>query len=190
MKWLLPIIVTLAVAGCVGVKGSEVVSLSEMDKFGPLPQFDFASHDGGRVTADGLKGKVAVIDFFFSNCKGVCPTMTSNMRTVREAFRDDNRVQCVSITVDPGRDDTKRLKVFWKQYGGLAYWSFLTGSKKAVYKLAREGLKLGTSEVPGDFLHSERFVLVDQTGEVRGYYRGSDLSDIERIQKDIRSLLK
>ena len=45
----------------------------------------------------------------------------------------------------------------------------------------------------GDFediiFHSERFALVDQKGQIRGYYSGIQTDDMKNLKKDINILL-
>ncbi len=38
--------------------------------------------------------------------------------------------------------------------------------------------------------HSTRFALVDKEMNIRGYYIGTEIEDIEELKKDIRSLKK
>jgi protein SCO1/2 len=177
-----------------GCSGTEVAASADrpavLDRLGMLPDFAFFDHSDKPITASGLKGKVVVLDFFFTSCTGVCPVMTKNMEDLRSSFRDELRVVCLSISVDPARDSQKKLAEYWKNAGGLVGWHFLRGEEKKVYELARNGLSLGASEVPGELLHSDRFVLVDRAGEIRGYYHGTELSDIERLKKDVRTLLQ
>lgn len=177
----------LSVCGCAQhVVATE--SLKELDHLGKVPAFSFKAHDGGTVSEADLPGKITVLDFFFTSCTGVCPTMKANLAKVRKAFLHDPEVECLSITVDPERDTVTRLSDFWKQHGSLEGWRFATGEKTAIYKLAREGLHLGASEVPGDILHSDRFLLIDKTGELRGYYHGTELSDVDKLIEHIRLL--
>jgi protein SCO1 len=68
----------------------------------------------------------------------------------------------------------------------------LTGDKPALYKQAREGYMITALEGDGgpeDFIHSERFVLVDKDGQIRGYYDGTSQEDTQKLIKDIERLL-
>ena len=42
----------------------------------------------------------------------------------------------------------------------------------------------------GGFIHSDRLVLVDKEGVIRGYYHGTDELDVERLIVEIRMLIK
>ena len=71
-------------------------------------------------------------------------------------------------------------------------WFFLTGDKSAIYDLARCGFILPTLDgngVPDDFVHSDKFVLVDELGRIRGYYSGTNREDVDRLILETKILL-
>jgi cytochrome oxidase Cu insertion factor (SCO1/SenC/PrrC family) len=41
-----------------------------------------------------------------------------------------------------------------------------------------------------DFIHSDRFILVDRKGRIRGYYNGTDKKQVDKLIADIRKLLR
>lgn len=144
-----------------------------------------------------LKGKILVINFFFSTCPSVCPKLTSNIKMLQNAFRKDpkkeyrigSEMQFVSITVDPSRDSFPVLRRYADNYDvDHDNWWFLTGDRGRIYQYAR--LELGVATATGDggsedFIHSEKIVVLDQDRYIRGYYDGVDTADIKRCADDI-----
>jgi protein SCO1/2 len=64
----------------------------------------------------------------------------------------------------------------------------LTGDKKAIYNMAINEMKLGLIDgesVDTNFVHSDKFVLIDVNRQVRGYYDGLDPDDLSRLQQDL-----
>jgi protein SCO1/2 len=165
--------------------------------WGSVPGFRLITQDGRALALDDLRGKVWVANFFFTSCAGICPIMQANMQKVQEAFARNPRVQLVSVTVDPERDTVQVLDRYARQRGAPSdQWHFLTGEKSLIYHLAREGCKLAAMEASApqqggsrDFIHSEKCVLVDTHGRIRGYYRGTDSAEVTRLIGDIRRLL-
>lgn len=147
-----------------------------------------------------LKGKILVIDFFFTSCSSTCPQLTRNMTMIQKAFRKDPKketnleddVQLISFTVDPERDSFQTLRIYADKFGvNHDHWWFLTGDKKTIYDLARN--ELGLSVQPGDgnaadFIHTEKIVIVDKDRYVRGYYDGLDTAQIAKCAYDISLL--
>ncbi|RYZ54042.1 MAG: SCO family protein [Sphingobacteriales bacterium] len=144
-----------------------------------------------------LKGRVLVINFFFTHCPVICPKLIANMKLFERAFRRDpkrqesldNQVQLVSITVNPERDSFPVLRKYADRFDvNHDHWSFLTGDKKAIYEFARN--ELGLSVQPGDggaddFIHSEKIVNIDQNRHIRGYYDGLDSLALAKCTYDI-----
>jgi cytochrome oxidase Cu insertion factor (SCO1/SenC/PrrC family) len=91
--------------------------------------------------ADLLKGKVVLINFLFTTCKGVCSPMTANLAKVQKYLgeRVGRDVVMISLSVDPETDTPAVLKKYAEQFHAQPGWYFLTGEKKNVdwvlYKL-------------------------------------------------------
>jgi len=158
-----------------------------------VPPFSFISHLGDTITLARMKGKVTVVDYFFSTCPSICIDMAKNKLTLQEHFLNDNDVQIFSHTVDPETDSVAQLyKYAQENYVNSRVWLLLTGDKVELYKQAREGYMITALEGDGgpeDFIHSERFVLVDKEGHIRGFYDGTSAEDTQKLIKDIERLL-
>ncbi len=76
-------------------------------------------------------------------------------------------------------------------------WMFLTGDKKELYDAARYSYLISAVDdtsvvdIESDFIHSDRFVLVDKDGFLRGrFYKGTEMSEVDQLIGDIKTLLK
>jgi protein SCO1 len=87
-----------------------------------------------RFYSDLLKGKVVVINSFFSTCTSVCPPMNRNFAKVQEALGDrlGKDVHLISLTVDPETDTPSRLKEYAEKLGARPGWHLLTGKKENI----------------------------------------------------------
>lgn len=172
----------------------KVSSAAILPTYGEIPEFSLIEHHGQEINLEKLKGSVFVADFFFTSCAGICPRMTEQMARVQEAFKNEQRVKLVSFTVDPERDSVWVLSMYAKGWGAMdGKWFFVTGEKKKIYELARRGFKLPVEEGDGgpeDFIHSDKFVLVDGKGRIRGYYSGTDPEDVDKLIKDVKLVLR
>jgi protein SCO1 len=96
-----------------------------------------------RFYTDVLKGKVVIIDTFFTTCTSVCPPMSRNLEKIQEALGDrlGKEAFIVSISVDPEMDTPPRLKAYGRRFHARPGWTFLTGKKEnidwALYKLGQ-----------------------------------------------------
>lgn len=169
-----------------------------------VPEFSFKSHKGYEVTNNTFKGKVYVVEFFFSTCPSICPIMNQNMKKLQDEFYTNLNFGIASITIDPEHDTPDVLKLYAENKGAVhPNWHFLNGDKAEVYKLSNEGFRLYTAEsteAPGGFEHSGLFALIDKDGFIRSrydefgnpkiYYNGLEDSEIKMLKEDIKKLLK
>jgi protein SCO1/2 len=159
---------------------------------GQVPDFRALAQDGRVLRRSELAGKVWVADFIFTTCKDVCPAMTAVMRRAQKALAAQGAVRFVSFSVDPVQDTPARMLAFGLQHGAdFRTWSFLTtGDVESMERVAR-GFKIFAGQVarpvsqadgahahhhaaPPPVTHGRYFVLVDQKGAIRGYYRPED----------------
>ncbi len=162
-----------------------------------IGSFSFTNQDGINVTESEIAGKVFVAEYFFSTCKSICPIMNQQMQRVQKKFKGNNALKILSFTVDPLIDNPKTLKNYAITHGYVnGQWHFLTGSKSALYSLARKSffvLKPAEAENIGDagsdFIHTNNFVLIDKQRRIRGYYDGTNFEEIDKLIVDIERLL-
>ncbi len=154
---------------------------------GTAPEFDFIERSGKQLGSQMLRGRVWVVDFIFTHCAGPCPIMTATMARLQSAIEDLPDVRLVSISVDPDRDTPEVLAGYADRYGAdKNRWLFLTGDLAAIKKVTVDGFKLGSKDDP--ILHSDRFVLVDKAGRIRGYFDSMEEDVIDRLLAAIRVL--
>lgn len=154
---------------------------------GAAPTFSLIDQGGRPFSSDALSGRVWVVDFIFTYCAGPCPVMTANMARLQEKIADAPAARLVSISVDPQRDTPEVLAAYAQRFGAdPARWYFLTGDLEAIKTVAVDGFKLGGRDDP--ILHSEKFVLVDQRGRIRGYYDVADSGSLDELASHVRAL--
>ena len=103
----------------------------------------FQDQAGRIVTPASWKNKVTVVDFFFTSCPSICPTLTRNMKRLQDAFnKTDTIVRFLSFSVDPVRDSAQKLKKYADKYGvNHDTWWMLTGDKEEIYDIAKKEFK-------------------------------------------------
>jgi protein SCO1/2 len=179
--------------------GGAVPRTAPLPVLGQVSDFSLIDSAGEPVSRDDLGGRVWVADFFFTSCAGICPMMSKRLVELQKALAGVEEVTLVSISVDPERDTPERLRRYAKQYGAdPVRWWFLTGDKRAIFRLSQESFHLGVEDAPTedrepdmeDVLHSSKFVLLDRDARIRGYYDGEDPATVAQLAADIRWLLK
>lgn len=186
-----------------------------------IPEFSFVNQDGKTITQKNTADKVYVAEYFFTTCKGICPKMNANMRRVFDKYKDEKDFLILSHTCMPETDSIPLMKAYeQKMINGILIkneegsykisnagsdsnkainnpnWNFVTGDKKQLYKMARQGYMIdngkpdSTQRMEDQFIHSQFFALVDRYGRVRAIYDGLKEEEIQKLITDISGLLR
>src|SRR3970282_1064516 len=149
--------------------GSTAKEVEKLVKIGPAPKFELVNQDNKKITNETYKGKVYVLEFFFTTCPSICPKMNLSMLAIENKFFGNPNFGIVSITIDPSHDTPEVLKAHAKLLGvKSSNWNFLTGDKDYIFNLANKGFNLyagENSDVKGGFEHSGLFALIDRNGK-------------------------
>ena len=112
--------------------------------------------------------------------------MTLKMSNLQKAINNP-RVKLVSFSVDPDHDTPAALKAYGVKFNAdFGRWSFLSSpGRQAIWDVAK-GMKIaaGQADTQDQLLHSDRFLLTDAEGHVRGIYDSSDESALKRLAAD------
>ncbi len=153
----------------------------------------FTNQLGQQVSFDDLKGKIIVLDFFFTRCPTICPQLALAMKRLQRSFpNNDSIVQFVSITVDPKRDSVQQLRNWAEKFNvNPDSWWLLTGNRDSIYQLALKEIKASVADVNIDtaFVHTENFFLLDKERIIRGWYSGLDTLAQAKLVRDIPLLM-
>lgn len=172
----------------------------ELPKYFKVPKFTFINEFGKPFGSKDLKGKLYIASFMFTTCPTSCPKIMKEMQVIQKRVRGlGTNIGLVTFTVDPETDTPKILHKYARSLNANPFvWSFLTETKSKISNLLVQGLKvpIGEGKVPivknldgnditvYDIVHSEKFVLVDKEGYVRGYY-GANKQDIDKLMIDV-----
>jgi protein SCO1/2 len=157
--------------------------------------FSLTNQDGNNVTDSITRGKVHVVNFFFTTCRSVCPRMNNNLKVIYDEFAKNPDFIMLSFTSDPERDTPVQLKHYADSIKVDTHkWQFITGRKDSLYSLARNSYKIDdpknfVTRIEDDFLHTQFIALVNRQGEVIGIYDGLKPSELREMSAKIRKLL-
>lgn len=158
-----------------------------------IPDFTFINQEGKPIGRSQMEGKITVVDFFFTSCPSICPVMSKELSRVNDMFREEPRAQLMSISIDPEFDTPQVLKEYADEHEAIAgKWHFLSGPKLETFQLARCGFVLPALDgngVPDDFVHSDKFILIDAEGRIRGYYSGTTREQVDLLILEMKILL-
>lgn len=166
-----------------------------------IADFSLTNQTGAAVSLANLRGHPWLADIIFTRCPGPCLRMTRQMKEVQDALPPASAAKLVSLTTDPEFDTPEILSRYAAQRAGADpnRWTFLTGSKKEIARLAIDSLKLTAIEKKPEeresaddlWVHSTIFVVVDRHGQLRGIYEtGGEGVDWASSKQQILTALK
>ncbi len=158
-----------------------------------IRNISFTNQMGKKVSLDDARGKVLVINFFFTHCPSICPGLTKNMKKLQDSFeKNPDIVQFISISVDPENDSVQQLRKYADRFDvNHDNWWFVTGNKTEIYDFAIQEMKANIADVNVDtaFVHTENFFLLDSNRIIRGWYNGFDTARQAQLVQDIPTLM-
>jgi len=156
--------------------------------YGRAPSFTLTDQAGQAFDSSALQGKVALVNFVYTHCTDACPLLSATFAQAQRKLADDkllgSRVMLVSLSVDPTHDTPTVLADYAQRFrADESGWKMLTGDWDQVYDVVT-GFKVATrpprpaadAPAPGgtELTHTTRVVLIDGSGQVRGYIDGLD----------------
>jgi len=160
-----------------------------------ISEFSLLSQTGAPFTDQDLTGRVHIASFIYTRCSAVCPTLVANLRRVDRAVAGP-ALRFVAYSVTPDLDTPNVLADFGREHSlDPARWILVTGDRSQIYRLARESYFADDDRIratiaePGAFLHTEKVVLVDRDGRLRGVYDATQGFEMDKLIEDVRRLL-
>jgi cytochrome oxidase Cu insertion factor (SCO1/SenC/PrrC family) len=151
----------------------------------PAAPFTLTDQRGEAFDSASLKGKVWLGSVFFSNCPGPCFRENQAVADILREI-DDPEFVAVSLTCDPDTDTPDVLRRYADRFEAIPdRWHFLTGDMAVIKKVAND-----TFFLPAEVgVHSERGVVFDRQGRLRGGYHLLQADRVELLKKLIRDVL-
>lgn len=175
----------------------------ELPRLGQVPEFTLTNGFGKPFGTKDLNGRIYMASFMFTSCPTTCPGLIERMKVAQKRLKGlGQKVALLSISVDPVYDKPEVLFKFARKNKANPYiWHFLTGSRDNLRGLLIDGFKvpMGDKEpiegVVGDetvtlmdIAHTEKLVLVDEEGMIRGYY-STDKYGMDKMMIDVGLLV-
>jgi len=135
------------------------------------PELGLAGSDGKPLELARYRGKVVALGFGYTSCPEICPTTLSRLAKARQSLGAVGRdLQVIYVTVDPERDDAKRMRAFLGNFDATFVGG--TGTPAQLAKVYRD---YGVTAVkhpggtPGTYgmEHSSFVYLIDRAGRIR-----------------------
>ena len=154
------------------------------DTFDQIQNVQLIDQNSQRVEDSFFTNTPSIVNFIFTRCQDVCPALSQKMKYIQDQIP---KAKLVSISVDPEYDTPKVLKEYGARFKAGPSWFFLTGTREQITKtnaVFQQAYKEDRSQTDApNILHSQKFILIDESGFIRGFY-DDNATDLKRLIKD------
>lgn len=153
--------------------------------------FQLQSTQPAETRLSDFKGRVVLLNFGYTSCPDVCPTVLNRIAKVMNALEDDRtKVQPLFVSFDPARDTVERLKAYLNYFG--KDFIGMTGTPEQIAAVAKQYGVVYIAQQSGsaagvEYAHSDYIYLLDQQGRVRALF--SSTEPVAHMTDAVESLL-
>lgn len=158
------------------------------------PDFSLSGSNGSELKLSHYRGKVVILAFGFTSCVNVCPVTLAVLADARKKLGAQGKdLQVIYVTVDPERDDPKRMREYLAAFdptivGGTGTAKRLDVVHRAYGILANKVAEKRAAGNSYSIDHSSYTYLIDRAGNLRALMPYGHAAD--DYVHDARILLK
>lgn len=135
----------------------------------PLPDARLRDQNGNQFSLLDHKGRPLLVDFIYTRCPTLCSARGDDFQRVAELLHGAGaQVDLLSISFDPGNDDSAALRLYAERYGATApHWR--VAAPADANGLAALLQSFGVVVIPdgmGGFIHDSVVYVVDGRGRL------------------------
>lgn len=164
-------------------------------KAAEVSDFSGTDQDGKAITVERMKNGISLVNFFFAECPGLCPTMMQSVRSFQKKLGPAaSHIHVYSFSVKPDRDTPSVLLDYANnQRIDLKTWTLITGKRDEMYRVGRDMFhadgSVGAQKAKSEFIHTRNIYLVDASLKIRGVYDTGDVPAMNNLKADVEALL-
>jgi protein SCO1/2 len=152
-----------------------------------IPDFSFISQEGKSFTSKDLEGKMYVAALICTECSTSCPKIAAQFFRMQKKVNYIKAFTVVAFTINPDTDTPDALKGYARTvHADPKYWNFLTGNKKDLLNLAKNGFEINFTD--STLSHQSSIYLIDKKLHIRGIYDGTSTEQVNRLIDEIKVL--
>lgn len=158
-----------------------------------VPDIPLQAHTGEPLRLSTSRGRLRLVNFFYSRCPTLCrysgTVYARLLQTIQQRGWAD-RVQLISLTLEPGHDAPARLEEYRQRYRPANGGPWITARSRSTGDQQRLLETFGVVSIPdewGGIQHNAAIHVVDGDGRL---IRIFDDTDFERVLAQITPLVE
>ena len=155
-----------------------------------IPPFELEDANHNRISESLLDSEISIVDFYATRDHEMNKNKEFQLERINDRFEKDSGIQLIRICYDSNILDAE---LYPKKQEGLNNLKIIHvyGPIKKVRELAHCGfILLNIANITNSNpIQNDTFVLIDKQRRIRGYYKGTDFEDIDRMMIELDILL-
>lgn len=90
-----------------------------------------------RFYSELVKDRIVAMNFIFTSCTTICPTLGANFARVQSLLGDSKEISLISVSIDPVNDTPPRLAAWSSRLGAKPGWTLVTGESTDIDTLLK-----------------------------------------------------
>nr|MBC7612656.1 SCO family protein [Pseudopedobacter sp.] len=158
-----------------------------------IPDVNFITNNADSLNLGSVKKQLILVNFFYSKDQLLTPTINQAVKSIYKEFKENNIIRFISISIDPEQDSVPVLRNYAKMIGAKpGKWDFVTMDSSKILNLAKNQFfvnAIKSSEDKGQYIFSDKLILLDADHRIRGYYSSSSVDEISKLSDEIKVLI-
>ncbi len=155
-----------------------------------IGDYKLIDQDGKSFSLKKFSGKPIIINFIYTSCGHICPTITMSLgKAIKEAGKDfGTTFNAVTIGFDIDNDTPHRMNEYGRSFtDDFRNWKFVTADKETMRKIT-DDFGFFYKKIPGGFDHLNAVTIVDSKGSIYKHVYGINLSPGEILDPLYQSI--
>lgn len=150
--------------------------------------YSFVDTENKPFSDKDFAGKYTVLSFFFSRCKGPCPTLNAKIQLLGSRLEGFGNVQVISISIDGDFDTPEVLAEYAKKFPGNSQRKFLTARPEVVQSFSENVFHYAADAK--EEVHTTKVLLLGKDRQLLQSFDSEEAGFVDRIVKRIEQEIK
>lgn len=155
-----------------------------------IGNYTLIDQNGKRFKLRELIGKPFIVNFIYTGCGHICPTLTMSVgKAIKDSGKDfGTKYQAITIGFDFENDTPQRMNEYGRSFtNDFKNWRFATSDRDTISRMA-EDFGFFYKKIRGGYDHLNAVTIVDSRGKIYKHVYGLEITSKEILDPIYQSI--